>query len=265
LEWVDDRTIRVDGTTFTLSIADRFQSTSDHFLLVKDPELVHRYESLLASLQPRRIVELGICQGGSTALLALLTHPERFLAVDLKSKPTVGLEDFLDERGLRDRVRTRYEVDQSDTATMQRLVDEVFGDEPLDLVIDDASHLIAPTRVSFNLLFPRLRPGGVFVIEDWSGIHQWDALLARQAEHDASLRQRLDAAEARGESARTPLSIMLFELVLASTYAPETFSEVFVTDGWAYVVRGPGAIDAASFDLSRVYTDFARTLLGRTA
>jgi hypothetical protein len=132
-------------------------------------------------------------------------------------------------------------------------------------VIDDASHLIAPTRVSFNLLFPRLRPGGVFVIEDWSGVHHWDASLARRAEHDTALRERLDAAGARGESARAPLSIMLFELVLAAAYAPETFSEVFVTDGWAYVTRGPGAIDAASFDLSRVYSDFARALIGRTA
>jgi predicted O-methyltransferase YrrM len=265
LDWVDDRTIRVDGTTFTLSIDSRFQSTSDHFLLVKDAEMVRRYEHLLATLRPRRIVELGICQGGSTALLALLTEPEHFVAVDLKSEPTLGLERFLDERGLRERVRTHYAVDQADTATLRSLVDDEFGEEPLDLVIDDASHLIAPTRVSFNLLFPRLRPGGVFVIEDWSGVHHWDASLARKAEQDAAVRQHLGAAGARGESARTPLSIMLFELILAAAYAPEIFSEVFVTDNWAYVTRGPGALDGATFDLSAVYTDFARTLLGRTA
>ena len=39
--------------------------------------------------------------------------------------------------------------------------------EPLDLVIDDASHLYGPTMASFEVLFPRLRPGGLYVIEDW--------------------------------------------------------------------------------------------------
>jgi predicted methyltransferase len=41
----------------------------------------------------------------------------------------------------------------------------LIDDQLLDLVVDDTSHL-GPTRASFNTLFPRLRPGGVYVIED---------------------------------------------------------------------------------------------------
>ena len=53
------------------------------------------------------------------------------------------------------------------TARLAEIVDEAFGDEPLDLVVDDCSHRYKPSRASFNELFPRLRPGGVYVIEDW--------------------------------------------------------------------------------------------------
>ena len=42
---------------------------------------------------------------------------------------------------------------------------------PLDLVIDDASHLYGPTKASFEALFPLLREGGVYVIEDWAWEH----------------------------------------------------------------------------------------------
>src|SRR4029077_11377083 len=37
----------------------------------------------------------------------------------------------------------------------------------IDVVIDDASHLYGPTRRSFEILFPLLKPGGAYIIEDW--------------------------------------------------------------------------------------------------
>jgi len=41
----------------------------------------------------------------------------------------------------------------------------------LDLVVDDASHTYEQTKASFEILFPLLRPGGIYVIEDWSWAH----------------------------------------------------------------------------------------------
>ena len=35
-------------------------------------------------------------------------------------------------------------------------------------MIDDASHMYEHTKVSFETLFPLLRPGGQYIIEDWS-------------------------------------------------------------------------------------------------
>jgi hypothetical protein len=75
------------------------------------------------------------------------------------------------ENQLEDTVRTYWGVDQADREQLTAIVDREFGDEPLDLVIDDASHLYAPTKASFEVLFPRLRPGGLYIIEDWATDH----------------------------------------------------------------------------------------------
>ena len=64
------------------------------------------------------------------------------------------------------------DVDQADRAGSPRSSSEAFGDQPLDLVIDDCSHLYEATRASFNELFPRLRPGGLYWIEDWPWAHE---------------------------------------------------------------------------------------------
>jgi hypothetical protein len=70
-------------------------------------------------------------------------------------------------------VRIYHGVDQADRDTIRRLVADEFAGQPLDLVIDDASHLLTPSTATFNPLFPRQRPGGLYVIEDWS----WDLVF----------------------------------------------------------------------------------------
>jgi hypothetical protein len=261
--WGDDETFDIAGVEFRASLVNRFASSSSKFLLVKPRHMIERYREVLASLQPKRILELGIYQGGSAAFFTLLCQPQRLVAVDIKVDPTVGLERFIDERGLRDRLSTHYSFDQADGPRLHRLVAAEFGGEPLDLVVDDASHRLGPTRSSFNALFPHLRPGGVYVIEDWSGLHQLDARLQARAERDVVMRTKLAEHAVLG-TAETPLSVLLFELVLASAYAPEIFAEIVIANGWAHIVRGERDVDPSAFDVSRIYTDRARALIGRT-
>ena len=52
LEWIDDHTLRIGGVTFRLSIAERFRSTSDNFLLVKHRRMVERYRERSRRLAP---------------------------------------------------------------------------------------------------------------------------------------------------------------------------------------------------------------------
>jgi predicted O-methyltransferase YrrM len=261
--WGNDETFDIAGVEFRASLVNLFESSSTRFLLVKPRHMIERYREVLASLQPKRILELGIYQGGSAAFFALMCQPQRLVAVDIKVDPTVGLERFIDERGLRDRLSTHYSFDQADVSRLHGLVAAEFGGEPIDLVVDDASHRLGPTRSSFNALFPHLRPGGVYVIEDWSGQHQLDARLQVRAERDAAMATKLAEHAVLG-TAETPLSVLLFELVLASAYAPDIFAEIVIANGWAHVVRGDRDLDPSAFDVSRIYSDWAGSLIGRT-
>jgi hypothetical protein len=45
---------------------------------------------------------------------------------------------------------------------------ETEFESDLDLVIDDGSHLAEQTETTFATLFPRIREGGFYVIEDWN-------------------------------------------------------------------------------------------------
>lgn len=60
--------------------------------------------------------------------------------------------------------------------TFLNILRYTFG--PLDIIIDDASHMNGLTIESFKILFPHLKPGGIYVIEDlessWWNEHGFD-------------------------------------------------------------------------------------------
>lgn len=174
MRWIDDLRLEVDGVGF-VAAAMLAPDAGDDFVIVKPPELVRRYLDLLEVTEPRRIVELGVKRGGSTALLALAAAPELLVAVDLDPVCPPALAKLIADRGLHDRVLPVLGVDQSDDATLGDLARR-YG--PFDLVIDDASHMLGPTRASFETLFPHVRPGGLYIIEDWAS--DWDVATALQ-------------------------------------------------------------------------------------
>ncbi len=238
----------VDGVSFEAIATRRTASTPTSFGIRKSAWMVDRYRTLAEEFANANVLELGIDQGASTALLALIMTPRRMLAVDLAPTPVAALDSFLQAHDLQSSIRTHWGVDQADDAVMNEVVVTTFGDEPLDLVIDDASHLLAPTKASFELLFPRIRPGGLFIIEDWSLDHEQerhmsDALrrnddIARAVEQ--SIAARLDA----GVEAPTPLSHLVTELVVASAHSPDVVAEVTARASWCEVRRGDASLDA---------------------
>lgn len=67
-----------------------------------------------------------------------------------------------------------YQGEQQDTDFLSAVAAEAAPDG-FDIIIDDASHLAAPTRTCFWHLFENhLKPGGLYSIEDW-GTGYWDA------------------------------------------------------------------------------------------
>lgn len=241
----------VDGVEFVCEYAPN--STPERFSIVKPMPLVERYRSLCDAARGGNIVELGIAEGGSTALLALWAEPRKLVAVDLEPNRLDALDDFIEARGLGDRVSAHYGVDQADRDRLVALVDEEFDGAALDLVIDDASHHYAPTRVSFGALFPHLRPGGVYIIEDWDAdVFMADAVARAMADpsspHHERVKESLRASMAAAKDGppprpkRTPLARLALELVIACASAGDAVAEVAMNRSFIAVTRGEGEL-----------------------
>ena len=233
MEW-NDRGLTLAGTRFRVGFGPQTQPDSNELLLMKPRWMVERYAALIEDVKPKRIFELGIFHGGSVAFLALLAEPDRHVAIDYQPKGSARFEDWRQAHD--DVVHAYYGVDQGDAATLRRIVADEFGGEPLDLVIDDASHLLDPTRSSFNVLFPLLRPGGVYVIEDW-GV---DLSLEREADRNPEVANRIQEEIAKRPELEhvVPLTRLLFEIVLASVYTDVVESMELRPPGWLTVTKG---------------------------
>ena len=214
-----------------------FPSEPGRFCLLKPPDAVDAFEELLVQLRPRTIVEMGMHDGASTAFFQEVVRPSKIVGFDGRQNPSAALTDFIERRHLEAILRPYYNIDQSDARRLREVLDFEFG-EPVDLVVDDASHLLNETRQTFNALFPRLVPGGSYVIEDWWWAH-------------AEMPIWLDEA---------PMTILIFELLLASAYEPGIVASVTASRDWARVVRGPAMLDD-TFDISACYGNRGRALL----
>jgi SAM-dependent methyltransferase len=203
-------------------------STMTRFVLAKTPAMVDRLAGVITELAPKRIVELGIFKGGSAALLAALAKPTKLTAVELESEPVEALERLISLRGLSGVVRPHYGVDQGNIECMSALITADHGSEPLDLVVDDASHLYRETRSSFELLFGRLRPGGRYIIEDWGWAHfpdpEWQD--GGGVFHD-----------------RPALTNLIIEILMLAATGADLVAGVEVMRDTVTVTRGPAGLD----------------------
>jgi SAM-dependent methyltransferase len=228
----------VGGVTFQIIQSGRpAPATAEEgvdFLLLKERPLVERYLELVDQIRPGNVFELGIFAGGSTAFLYELAQPRHLVAIDCRPPDTDALERHIARRGA-DEIRLHCDVDQRDRGRLARIADAEFGTEPLDLVVDDCSHLYQPTLASFNELFPRLRPAGAYVIEDWPWAH-----------HRAMGRGSVGAMWPD----EVPLTRLVFELTLALPAIPGLVSELTV-DPWCVIVRrGETQLDPDGFELT---------------
>lgn len=240
LTWLTGDRFQLGDTTFQAMPEDYFerggmQITEGDFFVFKSPAEIEEFAKLLSDLQPRRIFELGIHGGGSAVLFAELTRPEKLVTIDLETLPDVRdrIHEHASVSGLGDSVRAFGGVDQGDQAELARLVDQEFGTAELDLVVDDCSHLYGPTKASFDALFPRLRAGGVYVIEDWRWGHT-----------------PLGQEEITNWAPEVPLSRLIAEVVLASATLPGLAAQITVESGGVAITRGDGPVKATDFDIS---------------
>jgi hypothetical protein len=188
------------------------------------------------------MIEVGVRYGGSVVLFHKLLAPARLLAFDIAPERIPALDDYLRKAGAGDAVHLHFGVDQGDGPTVRRIVAEEFGREPLDVVIDDGCHWLEETRRCFNTLFPYVRAGGAYVIEDWSWAH-WGAPEWQEG-----------GGMWRG---RPSLTTLILELAMLSGSRPDLVESVHVSRDLVVLTKGSAPV-GDDFDLSTSYVTGGR-------
>jgi len=114
------------------------------------------YEMHFAPLrdQARTVIEIGVLRGGSLKMWREYFSSAVIYGIDRNPA-------CLSHEG--DRIRV-FIGDQGDRAFLSSMVSSISND--IDIIIDDACHIASVYRTSFEFLFPFVRSGGWYVIED---------------------------------------------------------------------------------------------------
>jgi hypothetical protein len=112
------------------------------------------YERYLRQRRFRRLtlLELGVYRGASLQMWRSYFPRATVIGLDVDPHAAERAPDF-----------QIYIGSQEDPELLNRIADE---HPTLEVVIDDASHINRLTFASFEVLFPRLRSGGLYIIED---------------------------------------------------------------------------------------------------
>jgi hypothetical protein len=181
--WLDDDHVVVGDVALTVvDWGGHFRGEPpDPLDLRKTREIVEAYADVLPAPAPEGsprpvVVELGLHTSGSAAYLLASLPDVTVVTVDISPEPVPELAALAAHLRAEHRLHVVQPLDQSDPRLGDR-IDEVVGLAPLALVIDDASHRAGPTQASFEVLFPRLAPGGRYLIEDWGQAVPWARAL----------------------------------------------------------------------------------------
>jgi predicted O-methyltransferase YrrM len=252
LKWTDNENLQVGDATFFLTIdpdvMTSSKSDSNQFLLAKRKSMV---ESLIEKAPGRidNIFDLGIFKGGSVALYNELFRPRRLVGIELSHYRVTALDEFIAQHSLGEIIHLYYGTLQHDRERLTSIVRDEFGDERLDLVVDDCSHKYEQTKATLNVLFPRLRPGGLYLIEDWGSSH-WPA-------------DHWQGRSNKYAKEQNPLSRLILELVMVSASRPGLVQRVDIDGSTAYVTRGDEPVSDTDFDISKSYLTAGRKILNK--
>jgi hypothetical protein len=136
-------------------IFDLFFATRGH-LVHKWIHYLDIYEKYFAAYRdtPVKMLEIGVSKGGSLDLWRRYFGPDATIfGVDINP-------DCAKVATPPNQVRIGS---QADPAFLKSVVDEMGAP---DIILDDGSHIAEHLRISFDALFPLLKEGGLYVIED---------------------------------------------------------------------------------------------------
>lgn len=224
IDWLDDMNIQCKGVKLRLTRGFNIKDSDDEVItLFKQPIFIRNYLDHLDGLKVDNMIEVGVWDGGSAIFFWNLLKPQKLCCIELEEK-VERLSGYIEREQLSDRFRLHLGVDQADRERLESIMAKEYPDSALDLVIDDASHLYSPSRATFETLFPRLRPGGLYILEDWKA---------------NLLFTHLGGAESADFP---PFHQLVHELLDVSMRAPDTISAVNCYHNFVVLERGPDAI-----------------------
>jgi hypothetical protein len=133
-----------------------------------------------------KLLEIGVDKGFS-----LKSWKEYFPNAELVGLDILDLKKFEEDR-------IHVEMgDQRDTDFLKKVNDK-YG--PFDIIIDDGSHHNEDMKASFDFLFPLLKPGGMYVVEDLHSCYWGETHGSGDPVFMDRLKELLDAVNSGGKS-----------------------------------------------------------------
>ena len=128
-----------------IKFTDKYQSGLDKI-----------YSRLLLGYKEKQssILEIGIGGGGSLLMYQEILPDAKIYGIDIIPRP-----NCLEGTNIKTKV-----LNQNDSVGLDDIGIEAGG---FDIIIDDGSHFTKETKNCFDILWKYLRPGGIYVIEDW--------------------------------------------------------------------------------------------------
>lgn len=247
LNWANDNTLLFDDIRVELCVPPELyerQSQPGHFILGKSKFMIDEMMEVIGQTQVRNIVDIGVYKGGSVVLFNELFRPSHLLAIDFNPNTPSPLIDYVGSNRRSEHITIAPGVNQADKIRLMQLKNMVFGDDKIDLVVDDASHFFFETRESFRVLFPQLRPGGIYIIEDWGWAH-WQGENWQRDQGGDYFRNK------------PPLTNLLIELMLVAATSPNIVRKITLNGTVAYIERGDQELEE-DFEISAHYQNRGR-------
>lgn len=179
------------------------------------------------------MLEIGVLGGGSLAMWKEYFGPcSRIIGLDInpecKIHETDGIEVFIGS--------------QDDPA----VIDSIFSKYPkVDIVLDDGSHVMQHMISSFELLYERVQPNGVYMVEDTHTSYwpEYGGGLKREGSFMEFVKHKMDEINAVHTMNALPISefthstdhIVCYDSIIVFERRRQGFRQAPVTHGMDYV------------------------------
>ena len=242
MQWLDKNYLEINGISFYVNgifktLPEKYQN-KEFFCIAKGTEDFVSYYDEIKNLELENVIEIGIYKGGSVAFMNAAFKPKKLLAIEFSDERQKNLDKYIETHAEAGSILCEYGVDQADRQRLPVLLEKHFPNRDVDFVVDDASHLYEESKASFNMIFPYLKTGALYVIEDWSWAHSGMKLF--------------EAADGLWHD-KLSLSNLLFEVMLSYASCPGLISGVKVNKNMIFVTRGDSQIEPGKFDISASY------------